>query len=83
MRRGDGRAEVTLGIYDYSYTSCNRYPIDPGDKGVRVLFSSADANGSGLARNTAIAYIDIVTASGEISTGFSAQCDVERTSAIA
>ncbi len=81
--RGNDRPEVTLGIYDYPYASCNRYPIDPGDKDVRVPFSSADADCVGLARNASVGNIDIVTASGEISTGFSAQCDVERTSGIA
>src|SRR5205823_9679872 len=62
--RGNDRAELTVGIDYYPYTPCNRYPIDPGDKGVRVRFSSADANGIGLARNTAIAYINIMIAGG-------------------
>src|SRR5215813_9779103 len=73
---------MTVGVDDYFYTSCNRYSGDPGDKGVRLCFSGTNANCVGLARNTSVRNIDIVTASGEMFTGFSAQRDVERTSGI-
>src|SRR5437660_443703 len=73
---------MTFGVDDHPYTSCNRCPRDPGDKGVRLVLSSANANCVALARNTSVGNIDIVTASGEISTGFSAQCDVEGTCGI-
>src|SRR6266550_2780785 len=74
---------MTVGVYDNCYTCWNRCPIDPGDKGICVLFSCANTNCVGLARNASVGNIDIVAASGQISTGFSAQCDVEGTSGIA
>ena len=54
----------------------NRCPANAGDKGFRLSSGCADADGSGLARDTTVANIDIVTARGEIDTGMKAQCDV-------
>ena len=82
-RRGNDRPKVTVGIYYYPYPFRNCHPIDPGDKGIRVSSSSADANCVRLGRNTSISNIDIIIAGGEISTGVSAQCDIERASGIA
>ena len=68
-RRGCGRAEMTVAVYDNCYTCWNGCPTDAGDQCRPVSCLHADANSSEVARNTEVADIDIVTARGEVSTG--------------
>mgnify|MGYP003694360061 CR=1 FL=1 len=70
---------MTVGVDDYPYASRNSYPINAGDIGVLVRSFRADADLGRVARDTAVADIDIVAASGEISTGAIAQPDVVAT----
>src|SRR5207249_5991693 len=81
-RRGDDRAEVTVGIYDHSYTSSDGYSADSGDKCVLVNFFRADTNSPGLATSTSVAYIDIVITVGEAVACITAQGNIERTGAV-
>ena len=78
-RRGDDRAEVAVGVDNYPDPPCHRYPINAGDIGVFVSSFCADADLGQVARETAVADIDIVTASGESATGARAQPDVVAT----
>src|SRR5260370_3158379 len=64
--RGNYRAEVTVGIYNYPHASGNRCPANAGDKCVRLSAFGADADSVSLGRNTLIANIDVVTTGGEI-----------------
>src|SRR2546423_15481664 len=76
MPRGDDRAELTVGIDNYSYASRDGCPTDASDKGGRLRSVDADVDGTGLALDTMAADIDIVIASDEIYTSIRAQCDV-------
>src|SRR5439155_18046535 len=59
----------------YSYTVCNRCPIDPSDKCFSLCPGRADADGFRLV-STSVADIDIVVARSEIVSGSIAQCKV-------
>ena len=74
--RGNYRAEVTAAIYNYPYTSGHSDPANAGDKRVRVSSYRADADCAGLASNTSVADVNIVTARREILTSSCAQGDV-------
>jgi len=75
-RRGCGRAEMTTAIYDNCYACWNGCPTDAGDKRSSLCSFLADTNGIGFPAKTVVAYIDIVTARGEVDAGGRAQCDV-------
>ena len=64
------RAELTVGIDNQPPTPpATGDPTNAGDKGGRLSSCRADADGVGLASNTSVADIDIVTARGEIDAG--------------
>jgi hypothetical protein len=60
-------------ITDAAWNSCS---TNAGDKCVLLGHLLADADLTGLARNTFVADVDIVTACGEINTGARAQGDI-------
>jgi|1186.fasta_scaffold269336_2 hypothetical protein len=64
-RRGCGRAQVTVVVYNNSYACWNSCPTDSGDKRGPLSCLHTDANSFGLTGNTGITNIDIVTASVE------------------
>jgi len=74
--RGKYRAELTVGIYNYPYASCNRCPANAGDKGGRLGSFGADADGAGLASTTNVADINIVIARSKKKAGCFAQTNV-------
>src|SRR5436190_709670 len=74
--RGNCRAEVTAAIYNYPYTSGHTDPANAGDTRLRVSSYRAEADCVGLASNTAVADVNIVTARREILTSSCAQGDV-------
>src|SRR5205823_336622 len=63
---GDGRAELTVGPNDYSYSPRHSYPRDAGDKCFRLCSARADADGSGLTCHSRVADFDVITAGGKI-----------------
>ena len=74
--RGRRHAKLTTAVY-VNYRACNCSTNNPGDKGSRLGLLIADANCVGLARNTAVADINIVSARGELVARIRAECDVE------
>src|SRR5450432_2421616 len=74
--RGNDRAELPVGVYDYSDASGYRGPADASDKRGVLNPLLADTDCLGLARQTRIADIDIVVAWREIATGVIANRDV-------
>jgi hypothetical protein len=75
-RRGDCRAEFSVGIDVNCNAATGGFPTNAGDKGGRVSFFRANADGGGFGLNTFVANIDIVIACGEIQTGLNAQGDI-------
>ena len=75
--RGDCCAEFSIGIDVNGNAATGGFPTDSRDKGGRLSFFLADADGVGLGRNTNIADVDVIIARGEISTGSCAQGDIE------
>src|SRR5262249_35376585 len=63
-RRGVGRAEMTVGVYDNCYTSWTGCPTNPSDKCRRVISCPANTNGVRLASQTSIADVDVFIAGG-------------------
>ena len=78
--RGTCRAELAIGV-DYN-GNCVRVsccdPPDADDKRtvLSIDVAVADADGAGLASNTSVGDVNIVTARREKQTGVNAQCDV-------
>src|SRR3989442_697014 len=75
-RRGDHRAELTVGPDDYSYSTWHCCPRNASDKGISLLSCVADTNCVGLTCIPWVANIDIVATTSEIKSSFSAHCDV-------
>jgi len=75
-RRGNYRAELTVGTYNYPYAVRNGRSTNAGDKGGEVFSYLADADGFELLRKTRGADGDIVIAREVTYTGLKAQCDV-------
>src|SRR6266481_6469668 len=80
---GHHRTEMAVGVDDYPYASSDGRPTNAGDKRMRVSSFCANADVIGLASFTFIAYIDIVTARGQIDTGRIAYRDVAASARIA
>ena len=77
-RRGYGRAEMTVGVYNNCYTCWNGRATNAGDKG--VLMGSVSCRCGWFWSHLAtpiVADVDIVIARGEITTGVEAQSDVD------
>ena len=69
---GRSRAEMPGGIYDDCYAGWHGCPTDRGNVSSSLQSGLSDADGSGLARNTTVADVDIATARREICPGLSA-----------
>ena len=67
--RGDDGAEVKARVDDYLYASRYYYSTNVGNKPVGLRSSGADADVVGLASDTLVADIDIITARGELYAG--------------
>src|SRR5438552_17527021 len=63
--RGGFRADVPCGIYKDRLASGSGYRKNAGNKCIGLVSSRADADGTGLARHTLVADIDIVIAGGK------------------
>src|SRR6266849_3654499 len=74
--RGNDRAEMTVGVYDYCYTCWNGCPSDSGDKCSRLILYPADTNSARLASQTSIADVDVFVAGGKIAARSKSQRDV-------
>lgn len=75
----DGRpssSEKPVGIDPYDDTSRHRRAIDACNIGSGLHVLGADADGVGLARDSPVAYGDVITAGGEINAGGIAQRDI-------
>src|SRR5882724_416409 len=81
-RRRSVGTQVTTGINYHGKASWHGHSIDAGDIGVLVRWFGADANLGRIVRATGVADIDIVTASGERSTGARAQGRVVATGGV-
>src|SRR5437660_11348525 len=75
--RGDDRAD------DDSYATRHRHSADASDKSSLLYAGRADPDFVGFARDTRVPNVDVVLASGEISTGRNTQCDVEAAGSVA
>src|SRR2546428_14125145 len=60
----------------------NGRPANASNEGRRLSSHLADANCIGLASNTSVAYLDIVTSDGQVEACIIAQRDVERTGCV-
>src|SRR5437867_1564540 len=67
---------MAIRTYHDCYPVCNSRPSNAGDEGIRLGSWRADADRIGLARDTTIANVDIVTAGREILAGSKAERDV-------
>src|SRR6266567_139887 len=67
---------MATAIYNNCYTCWNGCSADAGDKCGCLRSWVADTNDVVVPAKTVVAYIDIVTAGGDINAGGSAQCDV-------
>ena len=66
---GSDRAEVTVGIDNYSYASCNGRPADASDKGVAVCVPFLPMRMVLASPQRQVADIDVVAPGGEIRAG--------------
>ena len=78
----NNRAEMSIGIDNYSNASGDSDSANAGNKGVAVCSSCADADAAGFAGYARVTDIDIVIAGGEITAGRKAEGDVEVSSGI-
>src|ERR1044071_5561564 len=74
---------MTAGIHNYPDASCHGYPVDPGNVGVRLVSSYADAGRRRLARDSRIADVDVKVSSGQVISRHSANRDIVRSSGVA
>src|SRR5438128_3162907 len=81
--RGDDRAEFPVRADDGSYATRHRHSADASDKSSLLYAGRADPDFVGFARDTRVPNVDVVLASGEISTGRNTQCDVEAAGSVA
>src|SRR5262249_30757383 len=73
--RGRRDAKLTIAVNE-DWPACHGRSIDAGDVRSCLCPLGADTDGVGLPRASAVAYVDIVVARGEVATGKIAQCYV-------
>ena len=73
---------MTIGINNYPDPSGHSHAVDSNDVGIGLLSDGADPDSVRLGRNSSIADVDIVAASGEAGTGIDPQGDVVEASGI-